>query len=126
MPYFRVEDSLAFHHKTMAAGNAAMGMWVRAGAWSMHSLTNGFIPDVMATSLGTQGQAQRLVAAGLWDRLPTGYAFHEWDGRNPSKDDIQHMREVKGSAAQYGNHVKWHRNRDQLKDDCSWCQKGEL
>lgn len=126
MPYFRVEDTLAFHHKSVAAGNAAMGLWVRAGAWSMHSLTNGFIPDVMARQLGTPRQAKSLVEAGLWDRLPSGYAFHEWDGRNPSKDDVQHMRQVKGAAAQYGNHVKWHSNRGEVKEDCSWCAKGQL
>ena len=125
MAFFRVEDTFGFHHKAVLAGNAAVGLWARAGSWSMQTLSDGFIPDVIAAQLGTTAQAKRLVDVGLWDRLPTGYAFHEWDGRNPSKGDVVHMRETKGASAQYGNHIKWHRNRDQIKDDCTWCQRGE-
>jgi len=43
MPWFKVDDTLAFHAKVVAAGNAAMGLWVRAGAHSMQQLTDGFI-----------------------------------------------------------------------------------
>jgi hypothetical protein len=122
MPWFKVDDTLAFHHKSVAAGNAAMGLWVRAGSWSMQTLSDGYIPDVIATQLGTKSQAERLVAVGLWDRLTQGYGFHEWEQRQPSKVDVQHMTEVKGSAATYGNHVRWHRNRHKTEDDCDWCQ----
>lgn len=34
MSWFKVDDHLAFHRKTLAAGNEAMGLWVRAGSWS--------------------------------------------------------------------------------------------
>lgn len=88
MPWFKVDDTLAFHHKSVAAGNAAMGLWVRAGSWSMQTLSDGFIPDVILAQLGTTPQAKRLVEVGLWDRLPTGYAFHEWDQRQPSKVQV--------------------------------------
>ena len=32
--WFKVDDNLALHPKVLGAGNAAMGMWVRAGSWS--------------------------------------------------------------------------------------------
>jgi len=121
--WFKVDDTLALHTKTVMAGNAAMGLWVRAGAWSMQTLSDGFVPDPIVSQLGTKAQAQRLVVVGLWDRLPTGYAFHQWDARQPSKEDVQHMNEVKGAAATYGNHVRWHRNRSKQEDECQWCQK---
>lgn len=89
MPWFRVDDTLATHHKVMAAGNAAMGLWVRAGSWAMQQLSDGFVPDHVVTTLGTRPQAQKLVAVGLWDRLPTGYAFHEWEGRQPSRAQVE-------------------------------------
>jgi hypothetical protein len=92
MPWFKVDDTLAFHHKTIAAGNAAMGMWVRAGSWSRMSGTDGFIPGDIARSLGTTAQAKRLVSAGLWDEMPTGYAFHQWDERQPSKAEMEQER----------------------------------
>lgn len=94
MPWFKVDDTLALHHKAVAAGNAAMGLWVRAGSWSMQTLSDGFIPDVIVTSLGTPGQAKKLVEVGLWDRLPSGYAFHEWDQRQPTKSQVHAEREA--------------------------------
>lgn len=127
MPWFRVDDTFAFHHKTEAAGNAAVGLWTRAGSWSMHTLSDGFVPESIALKLGTAAQADRLLASGLWLPMPTGFAFHEWEGRNPSKADVRHMSEVKGAAGQYGNHVKWHRGDDgKPKEECSWCQKEDL
>lgn len=89
MAWFKVDDNLALHHKTVMAGNPAMGLWVRAGSWSRQSGTDGFIPDAIAAQLGTPAQAKRLVAAGFWDRLPTGYAFHQWDERQPSKEQME-------------------------------------
>lgn len=92
MPWFKVDDTLAFHHKTMRAGNAAMGLWVRAGSWSMQTLSDGFIPDELIGQLGTRSQASRLVDVGLWDRLPTGYGFHEWEQRQPTRDRVESDR----------------------------------
>jgi hypothetical protein len=89
MPWFKVDDTLAFHHKSVAAGNAAMGLWVRAGSWSMQTLSDGYIPDVIALQLGTRAQADRLVKVGLWDRLTKGYGFHEWEQRQPSKSQVE-------------------------------------
>lgn len=88
VPWFKVDDTLAFHTKTVKAGNAAMGLWVRAGSWSMQTLSDGFIPQEIADSLGTAPQAQKLVNAGLWDQLPTGFAFHEWEQRQPTKAQV--------------------------------------
>lgn len=34
MPWFRVDDSLDTHPKAIAAGNEAMGLWVRCGAYA--------------------------------------------------------------------------------------------
>ena len=57
MPWFKVDDNLAFHHKVVAAGNAAMGLWVRAGAMCAQQLTDGFVPDHMVNTLGSKALA---------------------------------------------------------------------
>lgn len=93
MPWFRVDDTLAFHTKTMEAGNAAMGLWVRAGSWSMQTLSDGFIPASVALSLGTRKQCEKLVACGFWDEKDNGYSFHEWTERQPTRAQIQSERE---------------------------------
>lgn len=94
MPWFKVDDTLAFHAKTVAAGNAAMGLWVRAGAWSMQTLSDGFIPTQIARQLGTPSEIRRLVCVELWVAKDDGYEFHEWGQRQPSRAKVQSDREA--------------------------------
>ena len=78
MVYFQVDDILPFHHRVVEAGNAAVGVWVRAGAWSSGHGTDGFIPDAIAKSLGSARELKRLVDSGLWLRGDGGYEFYRW------------------------------------------------
>lgn len=94
MPWFKVDDTLAFHAKVLTAGNAALGLWTRAGAWSMQQLTDGFIPTHVARQLGSRNEARRLVEAGLWIEKDDGYLFHEWDQRQPSRVQVEAEREA--------------------------------
>lgn len=95
MPWFKVDDNLAFHHKAVAAGNAAMGLWVRAGSWSAQQLTDGFVPDHMIATLGNRAQARRLCDVRLWHQIEGGYQFHEWSdaGRQPTRAETESRRE---------------------------------
>lgn len=92
VPWFKVDDNLGFHHKVVAAGNPAMGLWVRAGSICAQQLTDGFVPDHMVAALGTPAQAARLVAVGLWDKAEGGYKFHGWEERQPSKAHVEAER----------------------------------
>lgn len=122
MPWFRVDDNLAFHSKTLAAGNAAMGLWVRAGSWSMQQLTDGHVPDHVAKQLGTRAEAKRLCDVGLWTANPDGgFDFHQWEGRQPTAADVKRAAEAKGTAGERGNHLRWHARRGVVADDCAWC-----
>ncbi|MFC5184392.1 hypothetical protein [Actinomadura harenae] len=94
MTWFKVDDTLAFHRKVVAAGNAAMGLWVRAGSWSAQQLTDGFVPKHMVASLGTRGQAEKLVAVGLWEHAEGGYVFHGWNERQPTRQQVEQEREA--------------------------------
>ena len=78
MAHFQVDDDLAFHQKTLIAGNAAMGLWVRAGSHCQRLLTDGFISEDLARTLGSTAQVQRLILSGLWHKTDGGYMFHEW------------------------------------------------
>jgi hypothetical protein len=94
MVWFKVDDTLPFHAKVVQAGNAAMGLWVRAGAWSAQQLTDGHIPLHIVSALGNKKQAERLVLVGLWVALPDGYRFHQWneDGRQPTRASVEKER----------------------------------
>jgi hypothetical protein len=92
MTWFKVDDNLAFHPKAIMAGNAALGMWVRAGSWAAQQLTDGYVPADMARSLGTPGQARRLTDSGLWLPCGKGFEFHQWEERQWSRKDVEERR----------------------------------
>lgn len=113
MAWFKVDDQLAFHPKTAAAGNAAMGLWVRAGSYASAHLTDGFIASAIALAMANECDADALVTVGLWDRVEGGYQFHGWDEWQPDAEDEKRRREErsekrriagrKGAAARWGN-----------------------
>lgn len=92
MTWFKVDDNLAFHPKVLAAGNSAMGLWVRAGSWCAQQLTDGYVPDSILPSLGTRAAARQLEQAGLWVRLDDGWGFHDWHERQPSRAQVESER----------------------------------
>lgn len=99
MPWFRIDDKAHSHPKLIKAGNAALGLWLRCGAYAAQHLTDGVVPGVVAELYGTKPQAAKLVKAGLWhehghnclsgcpDPAPGDYVFHDFleDGRNTSR-----------------------------------------
>lgn len=94
MAWLKVDDQLAFHPKVMEAGNSAMGLWVRAGAWCAANLTDGQLPANMIGTLGAQRRhARSLVESGLWVETETGYAFHDWGEFQPTKAEVLRERE---------------------------------
>src|SRR5215472_453042 len=93
MVWFLVDDNLALHRKVTAAGNAAMGAWVRAGAWSAGNLTDGFVPTNVAYQIGSRSNIDTLLRVGLWSRVTGGYQFHDWTDIQPTADQVKQRRE---------------------------------
>ena len=124
MSWFKVDDQLAFNAKIVAAGNEAMGLWVRAGSWSAAQLTNGFIPEHMAIAMANgmanamaNGMAKpcgadALVMAGLWDEVDGGYQFHDWAEFQPSAEAEKEKRKARSLAGQKGAAARWNGKTD--------------
>jgi hypothetical protein len=93
MTWFKVDDGFAFHPKAIMAGNAALGLWVRAGAWCGANLTDGALPRHMIGTFGAQARdAKKLCAVGLWVETRDGYQFHEWGQMQPTKAEVEAER----------------------------------
>ena len=92
MPYFAVAENFAMHPKVMSAGNAAVGLWVRAGAWSVTNLTDGFVPFRVALQLGSRNMCNDLVDSELWMQRHDGYQFHDWGAHQFTKEEVEHRR----------------------------------
>lgn len=86
--WFKVDDDFSHHRKALAAGNAAVGLWTRSGAWSGHHLTDGFVPSAVVPTVGTTREARALVAAGLWVPVDGGYRFHDWELYQPTAAEV--------------------------------------
>ena len=97
MSWFKVDDKLHDHHKSNAAGKAAMGVWVMAGSWCADNMTDGFVPRRVLTRWGTSADARRLVQANLWQVSERygepGWQFVDWLDFNPSRASLEEKRE---------------------------------
>lgn len=95
MVWFKVDDALSMHMKAFTAGNQALGLWVRAGSWSMHQLSDGFIPKGVVQALGGDwDDAAALINAGLWHEAEGGYVFHDWAEYQPTRESVLADREA--------------------------------
>lgn len=103
---FKVDDQLAFHRKTLKAGNAAMGLWVRSGSWlSGQKRTDapGVITLAELRTMGTAAEIKRLIDAGGTGEpgflVPVKYhgvkacRFHDWADYQPLPEDLETTRE---------------------------------
>lgn len=127
MTWFKVDDNFAMHPKAMAAGNSALGLWVRAGSWSAAHLTDGWIPGELLAALGgNRTAATKLVKASLWMAEPGGYRFKDWHVYQPAAVDVKAAEEAERRGGSWGNHVRWHLKKNVIRDDCKHCQEGDL
>jgi hypothetical protein len=105
MPWFKIDDKAHSHPKWLKAGNAAIGLFVRAGSYSAQHLTEGIVPAVIAQLYGTAPQAAKLVKVGLWHgsphdcprcpQPPAGdYVIHDFfeGGRNSTRAQVEDAR----------------------------------
>ena len=102
MAWYKVDDRLPTSRKLMriprAQRKAAIGVWTLAGAWSMHEMTDGFVPAYAIEEWGgDDADAQALVRAGMWEEDERdgdhGWQFVNWDEYQPTKADVEARRE---------------------------------
>lgn len=105
---FQVDPDFYDHPKVTGMSDTAFALWVRAGSYSAAKTTDGFISeDVLAHTLRYDPQvADELVQRRLWRRTRGGYRFHQWDGRNLTRERIEADRKAdrdrKKSSRQQG------------------------
>lgn len=125
MPWFKVDDQLAFNAKVMLAGNSAMGLWVRAGSWSSGQLTGGFIPahmaNAMANPMANPCDPDALAFSGLWREVEGGYQFHDWEDFQPDaeleKKKRKETSEARSAAGKAGAAARWAKEKDGKPSD---------
>lgn len=92
MPWFRLEDSFHANPKVTAAGNAAVGLWVRCATWSAQYLTDGRIPAGVVRRFGTRREIDALTEARLWVPVGDEFVIADWLEYQPSALEVKQRR----------------------------------
>lgn len=97
--FTRLDDHFWAHPKVLNCSDGAIALWVRALSWVGFQLTDGFVPHQCLRLLrGRKRDADRLVAAGLWERGECdgqlGYWFHDFTDWNnaATKEEVEKRR----------------------------------
>lgn len=115
MAWARLDDKFHSHPSTWEVGLDANGLYVRGISYAADQLTDGFLPEpwVMANLPATRRArdgflvVERLVNAGLWEKLDNGYLIVGYLDYNPTRESVlkernaaaQRMARVRGRAA---------------------------
>lgn len=94
MPWFRLDDSFHSHPKVIAAGNEAVGLYVRCGTYAAQHLTDGFVGKSIVLLYGSEALAARLVDVALWNRTRGGWNIHDYLDYNPSRETVEKERKA--------------------------------
>ena len=100
MPWFKIDDGFWSHPKTLQLSDGALGLWVRAGSWSMHHLTDGCIRAHALRLLSAKPRfVDELVSVSLWIRSDSvldseksdqiSYQFHDWSKYQPTREQVE-------------------------------------
>lgn len=99
MTWFKVDDGFYDHPKFLDVPNAAVGLWVKAGAWCGKHLTDGVIPARQVKRFkGTAAQINALLSARIWvesecESGAKAYRFHDWNEYQPTREEKAKERE---------------------------------
>jgi len=102
----KLDDGYHMHPKVVRAGNAATGVHARAVSYCAFHLTDGRLPEEAAVAIQSSdvGAIERLLAVGLFERIPGGYLVHDYRKYNPSAKQVK--RERRQAATRMRKHRK--------------------
>jgi len=92
MAWFRVDDQFHSHPKVMRAGNAAVGLWVRCGAYCAGYGLDGMVPNEIIGKYGNGREVDALVTTRLWVPTDDGMLIPDFLQYNVSKAEDEERR----------------------------------
>lgn len=113
MPWVRIDEEFVQHPKVVQVGPLGVALQVAALCYCNHNLTDGFLPSGavrmlldfsgLSEDVGEQDEewlvvhafliADRLVEAGMWERVEGGYRIHDFGVYQPSRAQVLAERE---------------------------------
>jgi hypothetical protein len=102
MPWVKLDEGFAEHGKVVGLSDAAFRAYVTALCYCGRRENNGSIPAGAVKMLGGARRFTDLVDAGLMERDGENYVVHDYLDYNPSKEELDEMREKKRRAGSAG------------------------
>jgi hypothetical protein len=124
MAWLRIDDQFFSHPKVLAAGNEAIGLWVRLLTWSGAHLTDGFVPfhaTILFQNRALKRNLTRLVKVGLLHETEGGYNIHDYLEWNPSASQVLDEREKNAARARRHRKRNAKRNASVTRDADRTC-----
>lgn len=109
-----LDDNIEDHPKFVSLSDAAFALWVRCIGYCRRNLTDGYVPEQAARARIRSGKPKEVIEEllsppeglpdgnPLWLRVPGGYRVHDYLDWNPSKVQVEELREKKRAAAARG------------------------
>jgi hypothetical protein len=94
MSWVKVDDQMPRHPKLLGLGRDRLmcqGVWLDGMCYASAYLTDGFVPAA-ALERGCDRYAERLVKAGLWDKVEGGYRVHDYHDYQPTREQVTEAR----------------------------------
>ncbi len=89
MVWFKIDDGFWSHPKVLELSDAAVALWVRAGAYCAGHLTDGEVKrSTLRVLAADRDAAVELVLAGLWGETEDGWSFHDWADYQPTREQV--------------------------------------
>ena len=125
---YRVDDGIDTWPESIRAGTAALGLYLRCGAWICRAIGGGLIADAVvpvevAAMYGSKEWITRLCDVGLWVHVEDGYADRRYFDLNPKPEKVIADREAKRKrqdrwlAKRRGEDASLTASRDASQDD---------
>ncbi len=94
--YARIHGTITWHRKTLAATDAALGVWVRLLGHCAEHLTDGFVPEATARAVSARSPKAlaSLLQAGLISETSGGFQLANYLEHNASRSQIEAGREA--------------------------------
>lgn len=130
MAWFKVDDGFWAHPKTVSLSGDAVALWLRGGTWSASQLTDGFVPaKILPLLQADESAAHELVEAELWEEMPGGWGFHDWERYQPTREQVEAKRDAvsakRAEAGRKGAESRWRNGKNGKSMANGWQDDGK-
>lgn len=107
MGWGKFDDAYPHHPKLLQVGAEGLALDVAAVCYANRYGTDGWVPDAMLAALyppirQPRKVADRLTAAGRWERGDGGWWIHDFADYNPTAAEVAERREKRAAAGRKG------------------------